>query len=201
MPKKIIFVRHGETTHNKEKKFMNWVNDVGTLSEQGQKEANEVGMRLKQFGISYMYASDLRRTKETAAIIAKHIEVTPIHTPGLRERDLGIFGDLTFDEIRQKWPEKAVQFASNADINWNGLEGESIKDVHNRFQKFMQEIESVHLDDTVLFVTHSGIIYTVLKDLYNFFPRDSWMDVGHTSITILEKSRDKYILKAFNKTD
>lgn len=201
MPKKIIFVRHGETTHNKEKKFMNWANDVGTLSEKGKKEANEVGLRLKQFDIHYMYASDLRRTKETAEIIAKHIALKPIHTKGLRERNLGIFGDLTFDEIKDKWPEKAVQFASNADIDWKGLEGESIREVHNRFQKFMQAVEEKHLEDTVLFVTHSGIIYTILKDLYHFFPQDSWMDVGHTSITILEKSGDNYILKAFNQTD
>lgn len=180
---------------------MNWANDVGTLSEKGQKEANEVGLRLKQYSIHSMYVSDLRRTKETADIVAKHISVEPIHTLGLRERNLGIFGDLTFDEIKSKWPEKAVQFSSNADIDWNGLEGESIRDVHKRFQKFMDEIESKHPDETLLFVTHSGIIYTILKDLYHFFPQDSWMDVGHTSITILEKVNGNYVLKSFNQTE
>jgi 2,3-bisphosphoglycerate-dependent phosphoglycerate mutase len=201
MPKKIIFVRHGETTHNIHKKYMNWANDVGTLSEKGQKEANEVGLRLKQFDIHAMYASDLRRAKETASIIAKHITIEPIHTQGLRERDLGIFGDLTFDEIASRWPEAAIEFRSNADIDWNDLEGESIRDVHKRFQKFMEEIESKHTDEVVLFVAHSGVIYTILKDLYHFFPQDSWVDIEHTSLTILEKSGDSYILQAFNKID
>jgi alpha-ribazole phosphatase len=201
MPKKIIFVRHGETDFNQAKKYMNWANDVGTLSEQGQKQANEVGIRLKQFNIHSMYVSDLRRTKETADIIAKHISIQPTHTQSLRERDLGIFGDLTFDEIKSKWPEKAIEFRSNADIDWNGLDGESIKDVHTRFQKFMDEIESKHPEDTILFVTHSGIIYTILKDVYHFFAKDSWMDVEHTSITVLQKNGDSYTLETFNKTD
>ncbi|MBP9669952.1 histidine phosphatase family protein [Candidatus Woesebacteria bacterium] len=201
MPKKIILVRHGETDRNVEKKLMNWINDIGTLTVKGRSEASQVGQRLKEIEIHAIYASDLKRTQETAQIISEHLSLSPVHVHGLRERNLGIFGDHTFDEIKQKWPEKLAKFLDNADIDWNELEGESIRDVHNRFQGFIAEIESKHKDENVLFVTHSGIIYTVLRDLFDFFPQDSWMDVEHTSITILEKSGDKYILKSFNKTD
>lgn len=49
-------------------------------------------------------------------------------------------------------------------------------------------------------MTHSGILYTVLRDVYNFFPQDTWMDVAHTSVTILEKNDTGYDLKIFNDT-
>ena len=54
MPKNIILVRHGETGHNLNHRFMNWSNDVGTLTEQGKKEAAEVAEKLKEFRIDAM---------------------------------------------------------------------------------------------------------------------------------------------------
>ncbi len=198
MPKKIILVRHGETDHNKTKRLMNWTNDVGSLTDKGREEANQVGARLKNYDIDAIYVSDLRRTRETAAEIAKHIKVEQKLAHGIRERNLGIFGDLTFDEIKEKWPEKFEKFIDHYDKDWNGLEGESLSDVHNRFNAFLSELESAHKDENVLLVTHSGVLYTALRDVFGFFPKDSWMDVAHTSITVLEKEGDKYVLAQFN---
>lgn len=138
MPKQLIFVRHGETTHNKQKKLMNWSHDVGALSELGKEEAALVGIKLKQFHIDKMYVSDLLRTRETGEIIAAQTGLKPIMTKYLRERDLGIFGDLTLDEIKTKWPDHHAKFFDHTDIDWNGLEGESLRDVHNRFREFLQ---------------------------------------------------------------
>src|SRR5690348_4738788 len=130
MPKQLIFIRHGETTHNKLKKFMNWANDIGTLSITGREEAGQVGQRLKELSIHAMYASDLRRTRETVEIIQTYLSVEPIFTKSLRERDLGLFGDLTYEEVKTKWPDKAIKFFDHADIAWNDLEGEALQDVH-----------------------------------------------------------------------
>lgn len=198
MPKKIILVRHGETDHNKSKRLMNWTNDVGTLTDKGREEANQVGARLKNYDIDAVYVSDLRRTRETAAEISKHIKLEHKLSPGIRERNLGLFGDLTFDEIKEKWPEKFDKFLDHSDTDWNGLEGESLSDVHKRFRAFLSELESSHKDKNVLLITHSGVLYTALRDIFGFFPQDSWMDVAHTSITVLEKIDNKYVLTQFN---
>ncbi len=201
MPQQIIFVRHGETTHNKEKKLMNWIHDVGTLSELGKHEASLVGNKLQQYHIDAMYASDLRRTKETADIIAKHLGITPIFTKYLRERDLGDFGDLTMDEIGSKWPDKLAKFLDHSDIDWHDHGGESLRDVHNRFIEFLSTLETKHSKENILFVTHSGFLYTTIRDVFGLLPKNSWLDVAHTSVTILEKSGDQYLLKSFNKID
>ncbi|KKU44828.1 MAG: Phosphoglycerate mutase [Microgenomates group bacterium GW2011_GWC2_46_7] len=178
---------------------MNWANDVGVLTDQGRQEANLVGKHLQEHHIDVVYVSDLHRTRETAQEIAQHVKAEQHLTSGIRERNLGIFGDLTLAEIKQKWPEKYAKFLDHSDIYWNGLAGESLHDVHVRFQAFLRSLQQKHADKNVLLVTHSGILYTVLRDIYHFFPQDSWMDVAHTSITILEKSDNTYILKSFNK--
>jgi broad specificity phosphatase PhoE len=201
MPKQIILVRHGETDHNKSKKLMNWANDIGSLTEKGREEANIVGKRLKKHKIDAVYVSDLKRTRETAEEIAKHVPVKQVLASGIRERNLGLFGDLNFDEIKAKWPDKFEKFIDHSDKDWNGLEGESISDVCNRFETFLNGLHSEHKDQTVLLVTHSGIMYTVLRDHFGFLPQDSWLDVAHTSLTIIEKVDGKYILKSFNDVE
>lgn len=201
MPKQIILVRHGETDNNKNKKLMNWDHDIGRLTKQGRIEAGIVGQRLAGIKIDAMYVSDLLRTVETAQEIVKYVQITPTFTTSIRERNLGIFGDHTFDEIKQKWPEKFAKFIDHSDLDWNGLEGESLSDVHKRIKSFLSHLEAKHSDQTVLLVTHSGVLYTSLRDVFGFFPRDSWMDVEHTSITILRKQNNSYLLEQFNKTD
>lgn len=199
MPKQIIFVRHGETDLNKEKRLMNWVHDVGALSELGRTEAAEVGRKLKKYKIHTMYASDLLRTRQTAEIISREIGLQPVFTEYLRERNLGIFGDLTFDEIKSKWPERLTKFLDHSDIDWNGLEGESLRNVHDRFRQFLAILESKHPDENLLFVTHSGFLYTTLRDVFGLLPQNTWLDVAHTSITIVERIDGRYHLKLFNE--
>lgn len=201
MPKQLIFVRHGETTHNKAKKLMNWAHDVGSLSDLGKAEAAQVGAKLKQFHIDTMYVSDLLRTRETGEIISTQTGLKPVLTKYLRERNLGIFGDLTLDEIKTKWPDRHSKFFDHEDIDWNGLEGESLRDVHDRFREFLEILKLEHKDENILFVTHSGFLYTTIRDVFGLLPPNTWLDVEHTSVTILEKSGDKYQLKAFNKID
>lgn len=200
MPKKIILVRHGETLHNREKRLMNWQSDVG-LSDRGKEEAAIVGERLKSMSINAMYVSDLRRTRETGNIIASRTGHNPIYTEYLRERNLGKFGDHTFDEIKSLWPGELEIFLDHTNTTWNGLEGESLAQVHARFKKFLGHLEVEHQEETVLLVTHSGFLYINLQDVLELVPKNTWMDVEHTSITTIVKEGNKYIMESFNKTD
>ena len=199
MPKQIIIVRHGETQHNKEKRLMNWHSDVG-LSETGKREAAQVGARLSKMDIDAMYVSDLRRTCETGAIIAELIHLKPIETPFLRERNLGKFGDMTLNEIKDKWPDLFDQFIDDSDLDWNGLEGESLRELHTRFSEFLAQLSHEHKGDSILLVSHSGFLYTNIRDVLGLLPPNTRIDVEHTSITILEKIDGSYQLKVFNDT-
>jgi len=69
--KKIVLLRHGESTWNKENRFTGWV-DVG-LSEKGMKEAAEAGRTLKKEGYVFdvAYTSVLKRAIKTLWLLLR----------------------------------------------------------------------------------------------------------------------------------
>lgn len=70
--KYFYLVRHGETILNKEKKRQG---EKGGLSPNGINEVEELSKRLLNMKIDKMFVSPFERTRETADIINKHIEL------------------------------------------------------------------------------------------------------------------------------
>lgn len=200
MPKRLIFVRHGETAENALGKLIGWQSDPG-LSDVGKNHALEVGSRLARYQIHAVNTSDLRRTQETAEIICNIINHVPTPTQLLRERDLGIFDNHTFHEVRIKWPHHAAKFTDHQDIHWKEHQGESLHEVSLRFSSLHRELRKQHNNETVLLVTHGGYTHTVLRDYFHFFPLESYTDVAHNSITILDRVGEGYSLTAYNQTN
>ena len=62
---KLVLIRHGESTWNKENRFTGWV-DVD-LTEQGNREAQQAGQLLKESGYTFdiAYTSVLKRAIRT----------------------------------------------------------------------------------------------------------------------------------------
>ena len=202
MPKKLIFVRHGHTANNstdhKENRLMGWAKDDTGLSEQGVKDAQTTAAKLTTYQIDSIYYSDLLRTSETAHIITSTLGLTGEPTHLLRERNLGNFAGLTSHEIKTTRPGDWDKFLDHHDLDWNGLEGESLRHVHERFARLLQHLHSNHTDQTILLVTHSGYLHTILRDHFEFFPKESFQEVSHSSITVLEKTISSYRLALYN---
>ena len=70
---KLILVRHGQSVWNLENRFTGWT-DVG-LSEQGIKEAQEAGKKLKELGYTFdvAYTSYLKRANDTLDYILEEL--------------------------------------------------------------------------------------------------------------------------------
>lgn len=202
MPQRLIFVRHGETAYNsrdhKTNRMMGWAHDHVGLSDQGRGDALAVAAKLKNYHIDYIYHSDLKRTSETAAIITQELGMTSIPTVGLRERNLGTFAELTAYEVMTTRPHDWAKFLDHYDPNWNGLAGESLRDVHIRFRSLLSQLQSRHQNQTILLITHSGYLHTVLRDHFEFFPKESFKEVGHSSLTVLEKTLSSYHLVLYD---
>lgn len=177
---------------------MGWVDDTAGLSEQGKQDAKSTAAKLASYQIDATYYSDLLRTTETANIITSTLQLSGQPTHLLRERNLGNFAGRTYHDIKTNSHADWDKFLDHHDPDWNGLEGESLRDMHKRFDQFMQKLKTKHPDQTVLLITHSGFMHTILRDYFEFFPKESFIEVGHSSLTILEKSGDKYELKAHN---
>jgi 2,3-bisphosphoglycerate-dependent phosphoglycerate mutase len=109
---KIVLIRHGESTWNKENKFTGWT-DVD-LSEKGVEEALKAGKQLKKDGFTFdlAYTSVLKRAIRTLWNILNTIDqiwIPVIKSWKLNERHYGALQGLNKAETATKYGEEQVK--------------------------------------------------------------------------------------------
>jgi len=109
---KVVLVRHGESTWNKENLFTGWT-DVD-LSEKGVEEAGEAGQVLKEQGYVFdiAYTSVLKRAIRTLWIMMDEMDlmwIPVIRDWRLNERHYGALQGLNKAEMAEKFGEQQVK--------------------------------------------------------------------------------------------
>ena len=109
---KLVLIRHGESTWNKENRFTGWT-DVD-LSAKGREEAHEGGRVLKAEGYTFdvAYTSVLRRAIHTLWTVLDEMELEwiPVHRSWrLNERHYGALQGLNKAETAAKFGEDQVK--------------------------------------------------------------------------------------------
>lgn len=109
---KLVLIRHGESTWNKENRFTGWT-DVD-LSEKGLQEAKEGGQVLKAGGYAFdvAYTSVLKRAIRTLWIALDEMDLMwiPVHRSWrLNERHYGALQGLNKAETAAKFGESQVK--------------------------------------------------------------------------------------------
>lgn len=108
---KVVLLRHGESTWNKENKFTGWT-DVD-LSEKGLQEANKAGILLKKKGYTFdiAFTSVLKRAIRTLWITLDNMDLMwiPVYRSWrLNERHYGALQGLNKAETAAKYGDKQV---------------------------------------------------------------------------------------------
>ena len=144
----LYLVRHGETIDN--------VNQImqgqtqGQLTDNGILQAKEVRDLMAMEDITAIISSDLKRSIDTARIIAEphHLEV--IQTPMIRERDWGSFTGRFIPDLKdEKWPD---------DI-------ETLENLLSRAGEFITYVKETFPGKKVLAVGH-GIVNKAIQAVY-----------------------------------
>ena len=109
--KKVVLIRHGQSTWNNENKFTGWT-DVD-LTKQGEQEAAEAGKLLKKEGFSFdkAYTSYLKRAIRTLNIVLDEMDLDwiPVEkTWRLNEKSYGMLQGLDKSETAIKYGEEQV---------------------------------------------------------------------------------------------
>ena len=118
--KKLVLLRHGESTWNKENRFTGWT-DVG-LSEKGINEALEAGRILRSEGYVFDFAitSVLKRAIKTLWLALEEMDLMylPIrHTWRMNERHYGALQGLNKLEMVDRFgPEQVHQWRRSYDV-------------------------------------------------------------------------------------
>ena len=144
----LYLVRHGETVDNANQIMQGQTQ--GQLNENGIKQAREFSEEWKNKPLDVVIASDLKRSVDTAKIIAEphHLEV--LSTPMLRERDWGSFTGRYIPDLKgETWPD---------DI-------ETLENLLSRAGEFIAYVKKTFPGKKVLAVGH-GIINKAIQSVY-----------------------------------
>ena len=167
---KIHLVRHGETDWNLTKKIQGSTDTE--LNETGICQAKQLAEKLLLNNIHpcAVYTSPLKRAHVTADTIAEAYRPRCSHPlpviahPGLTELDFGNWEGLTWDQVREQYPEDYNCWRQNRRYE-HPTGGESYQELLDRVLPAMQEIVNsqggVNSETELLIVVHSAIIISL----------------------------------------
>lgn len=182
---RFIFVRHGEADGNVQRLFHGWHNS--NLTKNGHMQARLTAAYLIPKPIDVLYASDLRRTLDTAGYIARQKGLKVHPEPGLREISGGAWENLTWTELEQRYPEEYQAFHCRPqEAALPG--GENMPEVQRRVSRALGEIQTRHEGKNICIVTHGTVLRCMLC-LWRGWPAERmqelpWFD--NASVTELE---------------
>jgi len=174
MTLRLIFVRHGLSSFNKEGRIQGRSN-LSTLTKEGQLQAEAAGKTMSSLPIDAIYSSPLQRASETTKIITKHHQskhkVT--YTDDLLEVDLASWSGLTKNELKNLYPEKlAIWEREPKELTIqreDGSEFQPIKELLAQAKSFLDYLFKSYSDgnQTILIVAHNAILRCLILKLIN----------------------------------
>ncbi|MGZ4495006.1 MAG: bifunctional RNase H/acid phosphatase [Nocardioides sp.] len=200
-PTTLLLVRHGVTAHTVDKRFSGGLGGSNPgLNDEGRDQARATAEWLAPLGadLDALVCSPVRRTRETAEIIAERLGKTLEEEPGLAEMDFGIWEGKTFTEVRDEHPDDLESWLGSMDHPPGG--GESFTQVQERVLEGLDRLLADHAGQTVLAVSHVTPIKVLvaralgapLESLYR-------MELAPASVTVLSFFEDgNAVLRMFN---
>lgn len=199
--KKVVLIRHGESTWNKENRFTGWT-DVD-LSEKGVTEAHKAGKLLKEKGFCFekAYTSFLKRAIKTLNVVLDEMDLDwiPVEkTWRLNEKHYGMLQGLNKAETAEKYGDEQVLVwrrsydvpptelakdderspfmdARYKSVNENELPlTESLKDTVNRILPYWNEtiVPEMKEFNEVIVAAHGNSLRGIIKHLKGISDED-----------------------------
>ena len=164
----LYLVRHGETADNANQIMQGQTQ--GELNENGIRQAQEVSEAWKDQPIDVVIASDLKRSVDTARIIAAPHGLEVVTTPLLRERDWGSFTGRFIPDLKgEVWPD---------DI-------ETLENLLSRAGEFITYVKETFPGKKVLAVGH-GIMNKAVQAVYYGKPMSEVKRMMNAEVRVLE---------------
>ena len=148
--------------------------------------------------IDAMVSSPLRRTRETAEIIAARLGHAVDLEDGLAEAAFGTWDGLSFREVQQQYPDDLDAWLGSMDISPGG--GDSFADMDTRVRRTRDRLLAGYPGKSVLAVTHVTPIKLMVK-LALGAPLEAVyrMELAPASVTVISWFEDgQASLRLFN---
>ena len=167
----IYLIRHGESEANQRNAFLGH-GDLD-LTKTGRKQARVTAEYLygnlpKPIAI---YSSDLKRAFHTAQETAELFHMPVIKEKELREINAGLWENVTFPELREKFPESFALWTQN--IGLSGCDGgETVEHLQKRIVSAVERIAKKYESGAVILFCHATPIRVFAAHCLNKSPEE-----------------------------
>lgn len=149
----VFLLRHGQTRGNLERRY------IGSTDEPLCSQGCEALKCVRPPESDYLYASPMRRCRETAALLYPGME--PEIIPGFRETSFGAFEGHTYEELKNV-PAYQAWLDSAGAAPPPGGEGKAA--VRQRVTEAFLTLAARHgPEDRIALIVHGGTIMTLLE--------------------------------------
>jgi broad specificity phosphatase PhoE len=153
---KLILVRHGESSGNRDRIFATSPHDL-PLTELGYRQAHEAAQRIGHlFRPELVVTSAYLRASETARIIAGALALPLEIEPNLHEREIGSHRGRPYDSFLTE-----PDYDPQRPWVWKPQGGESYEEVQARAAPVLDRLAAAHTARDVVIVSHGGVMTTL----------------------------------------
>lgn len=175
--RRVVLWRHGQTAWNLERRFQGST-DI-ELTGDGLAQARRSARLLAGLQPDAIIASDLLRTRATAAELAAVTGLEVTHDEALRETYAGAWQGLTHHEIIERFGEQYAAWKRGEPVRRGG--GELETEVADRAAPVVERsVEKLPDGGTLVVVSHGGTIRTTIGRLLGLHP-GAWEALGGLS--------------------
>ncbi len=153
---KYFILRHGQTIYQTKKKDRIYPfpeKDRIRLTKAGVKQIQKLAQKLKKQKIDLIFSSDFFRTKQTAEIIAKELNLKVNFDSRLRDMNVGIYHGKLKEKLYDNFPISEERFEKTIP------QGESWAHCQKRMTDFLKEINKKYKDKKILIISHADPLW------------------------------------------
>lgn len=191
-PARVFVARHGEAAYESE-----LLSDAGgCLTTLGRDQARVLAESMESEKIARVWTSDMARAVQTGEIVAARLGVDVVVRRGLREFGVGDAAGTTGD------PDPfAATFAAwlDSDLTARIPGAESGVEVVERYEAVLDEIADSHRGESVLVVSHGGVMCLALSALARNLTLSHSRDVPipHCGVVAAEADADGWVARSW----
>lgn len=177
-----FLLRHGQTPYQADQEKTGLMypfpeNPPISLTEKGKEQIAEAVQQLEKENLDLIFSSDFFRTRQTAGIVTKELNLEPVFDSRLRDLDMGefqgkpkqLYQDFFLIEKKDRFDERPPG-------------GESWNDVKKRLNDFLTDIEKKYAGKNILIISHGDPLWLLAGMLRGFKTEEEFLDARHTDL-------------------
>ncbi len=193
----LVLVRHGEARSPGDPEAA--ARTDPPLTDRGVEQARTVARRIGERTVHAVYASPLKRARQTGEQIGRALNLSVREVPGLREVEFDREAALEALEADELDPSDGPDPTDGiTGFRWDDLPyAEDRSAFRERVGRTLNELVDEHPGETVVAATHTGVINAYLSRCLDL-DSDFWVLPAHTGISTVRTHGDRRVIVSVN---